>query len=379
MKRNKKLFFLVYYFAIPAIGLIYILCSIISLLPPSEIIILSGPKGGFFSTVSNTIKVGLAKENIKAHIRYVNNTSDIIKEVNKFSSSRPHIGFIAQNISNDSSENLFSLGKIATEPLWLFSSKSSDINSVNGLLGKIIAVGPQHSGVRVLSEKILGLYGVNNTNSFFVEEHLIQAKAMLKKGDIDAAFFLLPVNTPIIKELADNSEIKLIGFEEAEALSHTIKVIEKVIIPKGTFSISPREPEKDVTTVAIPVSVIVGDHAGIGLSVIVANILRTEFSKETFFAQDQVLPAFHYEELRPLPAAREIYEYGLPFITKIFGTKLGLVLNYAAQPLILTIVSFVLLLGIVITYTEIIPVLIQVRKLFIGAAKKSSGDKFTED
>ena len=363
-KKIKKSFLILYYFILPLASIFFIFFSIIALLPPSEIIILSGPKNGFFSTASEAIKLGLIKENINSNIKYVENTKNIIKEVNNSTLNRPHIGFIAQDISDESTGKIFSLGKIATEPLWIFSLKSSEIRSVNGLLGKVIAIGPEESGVRVLSERILNLYGINSTNSVFVEEHMLPAKTKLINNEIDAAFFLLPMNSPIIDDLGGNSNVQLVGFDEAEALSHTLKVLEKVIIPKGVFSLSPRIPQNDVTTVAVPVSVIIGDHVGIGLTALIANILKEEFSKETIFVEEHVLPNFHYDGLRPSPVAEEIYIHGLPFITDIFGTKLGLVLAYAAQPLLVAIGAFVLLIGIIITYTEIVPVLIQVRKLF---------------
>ena len=371
MKVTKKSGLFFYYFITPLAALIYVLCCIISLLPPSEVIILSGPPGGFFSTTSEKIKSSLNKANIRARIKHVENTKTILTEVNSASSDRPHIGFVAQDISKDSTEGLFSLGKIATEPLWLFSLKSSEIKSINDLLGKIIAVGPKDSGVRELSERILSLHGVNKHNSIFVEAQIVQAQDKLNRNEVDAAFFLLPFTSTVVKELALNETFHLIGFKEAEALSHKINFLEKVVVPKGAFSISPRNPKNDVTTVAVPVSVIAGDHAGIGLSAFVANILKTEFTEETCFVQDRTLPTFVYKKLRPLPAAKEIYANGLPFISDVFGVKLGLILTHAAKPLLVTIGVLVLLLGIIITYTEVIPVLFQVRELFVDDGKQT--------
>ena len=56
-KRIKLLHF--YYFVIPNIAIISIVFSFFYLIPPKEIHILSGPKGGFFSLVSEELKEGL--------------------------------------------------------------------------------------------------------------------------------------------------------------------------------------------------------------------------------------------------------------------------------------------------------------------------------
>ena len=71
-----------------------------------------------------------------------------------------------------------------------------------------------------------------------------------------------------------------------------------------------------------------------------------------------------YHELEPHPAAKDLYESGLPSWVDIFGTRYGLMISYAAHPIVFVFLTAVVIFGFVITYAEIVPVLISVRDLF---------------
>ncbi len=364
MNRHSLRFLYFYYFAVPLFSILAVIVSFFAILPHQNIVILAGPKEGYFARAATTIRDELAAFGIDARIDYSEDTTRIIDRLNNTDPAGPHIGFVAQDLAGVPTDSVFSLGMIAIEPLWLFAPANGQVRTIRDLKGKSVSIGPPGSGVRVLSETLLGLYGIDQTNTTFVHESIAGSEAALVAGGIDAAFFLLPSNISVIERLILRHDLQLIGIEEAEALSHKIKHLQRVVIPKGAFEVMSLHPRYDVETLALPVTVIVSKGSGDTLSALVANILREQYAFETLFTKDYALPSFAYHELEPHPAAVELYDVGLPYWTQIFGKKYGLMISHAAHPIIFVFLTAVVMFGLVITYTEIIPVLISVRDLF---------------
>ena len=364
MVRRSLQFLYFYYIAVPLISIVAILVSFVTILPPRDIVILAGPEEGYFANVAASIRNELRPLGINAQIEHIEDTTHIIDRLSGADTSGPHLGFVAQDLAATPTDRVFSLGMISIEPLWLFSQATGDIRNIRDLKGRSISIGPEGSGVRVLCRRILNLYGINESNTTFVNLSIADSTVALEDKQIDAAFFLLSAKTPVIKRLNSRIGLQLIGIEEAEALSHKISHLERVIIPKGAFEIRSLRPGKDVETVALPVTMIVGKEAGDTLSALVANILRENYAWETLFTKDYELPSFVYHELEPHPAAKDLYESGLPYWVDIFGTRYGLMISYAAHPIVFAFLTAVVIFGLIITYAEIVPVLITVRDLF---------------
>ena len=181
-----------------------------------------------------------------------------------------------------------------------------NIKDIRQLKGRSLAVGPKGSGVRRISERILKFYGIDKTNTKFIETQILDAEEALINRRIDAAFFLLPARTPIVKNLATRHTLKLLNISESEALSHFIDPLEHVIVPKGAFKISPLIPHKNLDAIALPISIIISDNAGMGLGALVAAILKDKYPKQTFYSVDEDLPKFSYQGIKRLSAAEEI-------------------------------------------------------------------------
>ena len=258
MVRRSLQFLYFYYIAVPRISIVAILVSFVTILPPRDIVILAGPEEGYFANVAATIRNELRPLGINAQIEHIEDTTHIIDRLSGADTSGPHLGFVAQDLAATPTDRVFSLGMISIEPLWLFSQATGDIRNIRDLKGRSISIGPEGSGVRVLCRRILNLYGINESNTTFVNLSIADSTVALEDKQIDAAFFLLSAKTPVIKRLNSRIGLQLIGIEEAEALSHKISHLERVIIPKGAFEIRSLRPGKDVETVALPVTMIVG-------------------------------------------------------------------------------------------------------------------------
>ena len=136
-----------------------------------------------------------------------------------------------------------------TEACQIVVSAESDIKTIDDLEGKKVSIGEEESGTEQNAVQILAAYGLNK--SFVDEINLDYSDAcdQLKSGEIDAFFCTLAPNSPIIKELASEYDIRLLGLSDAaiRKLVDAYGFYTKYTIEKGTY---PNQSE-DVNTIGV--------------------------------------------------------------------------------------------------------------------------------
>ncbi len=176
------------HYFISLIFFFYFVYIFIQEIKPKIIIIEAGPVGGFFDTSAHKIKKRLKEKNIEVTVINREDTLNIIEDVNDLK-SKVDIGFIAQDLKGKKYKNINSLGSIILEPLFIIARKDVKIKSLVDLKGLKVAVSPVNSGTRIVAEKILAIYGVNEFNSKFYPYSLIESANALKAETVDVAFF----------------------------------------------------------------------------------------------------------------------------------------------------------------------------------------------
>jgi TRAP-type uncharacterized transport system substrate-binding protein len=99
---------------------------------------------------------------------------------------------------------LLSLGRIDYQVYWLFYSAAETITDLRQLKGKRIALGPEGSGQRPLTEKILEVSGVTDENTTLVGLSAQDAVNGINDGTIDAMFLPFALDSPILRSLLAN-------------------------------------------------------------------------------------------------------------------------------------------------------------------------------
>ena len=110
------------------------------------------------------------------------------------------------------SDEIFSLGSLYYEPLWIFHAAGSGINRLSGLRGKRIDGGQEGSGTKVLTMQLLALNDVTLQNAEIFSQGWEKAADMLIQGEIDAAFFVTAYHSPVIRQLLYSKNLQLMNF-----------------------------------------------------------------------------------------------------------------------------------------------------------------------
>jgi len=287
------------------------------------IVIEAGPIGGFFHTSAETIKNKLKEKNINAIVINREDTLKIIDDVND-PKSKVDIGFIAQDLNEIKYKNVTSLGSIILEPLFIFHRKDISAKSPADFKGLRVAVSPVNSGTRVVTEQILEIYGVNESNTKFYPYTLSESANALKDGTIDVAFFLQPANNKTISELGKNPKLKVMSLNQAVALTRKFNYLYSATIYAGGFDLKNNIPEEDVKVIATPVTIVAKNNLPQSVVSAISLILKEEFRNPNIVSDTGTFPTMDYEknifinqkadEIFRIPCGSEpfLYRY-LPF------------------------------------------------------------------
>ena len=340
-----------YFFLLPAVLIVFLGISIYMSQPPQSIVIEAGPKAGFFASTANFLKSSLKKYDIDATVIYKHDTTNIISRVNDVSSGS-HIGFSAQDLGDQELKNLHSLGAVILEPLLFFTRSDSNINNLSDFAGKHIALGPPKSGARILAAEILKNYKITTETADISPLQMHEAIDALKAGDVDVITFLLPVETEIVDKLSKNKNFRVVQLDQAEAIRMHYKYLDAVNIPQATFSLIDDLPRKDISTVALPVSLVIKKDFSSSLEVIIAYELMKNFKHETILTKKNSMPKNYFDNIPMSKQVENLYENGLPLFLHHIPLKISLII-LSLIPKLSVMVMIYFILGMFVWYTDI--------------------------
>ena len=287
--------------------------------PPSVLVILAGPTGGYFEKTALLLKKELkAKYNIDVLIKQREDTLNIIKDVND-----PHsgisVGFVAQDIKANAYPNVTSLGSIVMQPLFIVSRTESNISSLSELRGKRIALSPPNSGTRVIAEDVLNAYGINSLNSTFLPLNLVKSHDALVNNEADIGFFLLAAKTPLISRMADNPYLQLLGLADAQAVAARLGYPSAISLNRGMLGLAPPVPPEPIGAVGLPVTVVANKSLNSAHAVAIATVLKESFHDPDLVSERGTFPTMSV--LGHLPANRfaaEIYQKEMGYVPFLY-------------------------------------------------------------
>jgi uncharacterized protein len=145
-------------------------------------------------------------------------------------------------------ENMRGLTSIYFNEFHILVRKDADINSIEDIKGKKVAVGPAASGIEINTNQLLKQYGITPDDYNAVHGTRQEATDGLQTGQVDVHIYGTGVGSAQVSELLRTGEIKLLPMSQ-DAID---KMIEEypdfgaAVIPAGTYE----NQEEDIPTVA---------------------------------------------------------------------------------------------------------------------------------
>jgi len=260
--------------------------------PPDSLTIASGGPDGAYYGYAQKFRAILAREGAELDIKV---TSGSVQNLAMLRAGEVDAAFLQSGIANPMPDDaLISLGSLYFEPLWVFHRAGVRIDLLSNLKGKTVAIGGVGSGTRRFVEPLLARNGIDRTNTKIVDRGGKPAADALRRGEVDAAFYIASAESPVIRALVQDPAFELLDFKRAEAYTRHYLYMSKVTLPRGMVSFTEDVPRKDKTLVAAAATMVVHENLHPALRTLLLRASSEIFESGGFFENPGQFPSAKY-------------------------------------------------------------------------------------
>lgn len=286
------------------------------LAPPSTITITSGPEGSVFYTTAQRYAKILARNGVTVKIVQSEGSFENLKRLvdPKF---RVDIGFVQGGVADGVDiSSLVSLGSVSYQPLLIFYRGSRPLDLLSQLKGKRLAIGPEGSGVRLLSLKLLEENGIRPGGSTtLLNMDPDDAAEALPHGKMDAVFLMgESASLENIRKLRQTPGIRILSFTQADAYVRRITYLSRLELPMGSIDFGNNVPARDIHLVGPTVEIIAHEGLHPAISDLLLEAAREVHGRAGLFKKQGEFPAPMEHEFRISPDALRFYKSGRSFL-----------------------------------------------------------------
>jgi TRAP-type uncharacterized transport system substrate-binding protein len=284
--------------------------------PPSKFAIATGGRNQIYQAIGNRYRDILARSHVDVEVRLTNGAVENIKLLND-PTSGIKAGIVQGGISDsDQSPDLLSLGRINYQVYWIFYSATETLDDLRQLKGKRVALGPQGSGQRPMTEKILEISGVTSENTTLLGLTAQGAADALNDGKIDALFLPYALDSPVLHSLLKNPRVRPMSFTEAEALTRIFPFLVRLVLPRAVLDFERIVPATDMILIAASNVVLVRKDIHPALIDLLAQAIVEAHGRPGIFQQTGEFPTLTDPEYPVAQSARDFYKNGPSFLNR---------------------------------------------------------------
>ena len=284
--------------------------------PPRRIVMATGATDGAYHQFGLRYQRLLARDGVELEIR---STAGAVENVRllKDSASGVDVAFVQGGVlAAEDGDQLLALGTLYLEPIWIFSRTELTGLDISGLAGKRIAVGPDGSGTRVVAEMLLDANGVSQASSPRIPVTGQAAKEALDQGRADAAFYVTSIQSPVLREIASRTSLRLMSIDRAEAYTRRFPFLARVVLPRGGLSLASDVPSRDVVLLAAPVNLISRTDFHPALAGLLLMTASRIHGGPGLFEKARQFPSADHVDVPLSPEASRYYQSGPPFLNR---------------------------------------------------------------
>jgi TRAP-type uncharacterized transport system substrate-binding protein len=311
--------------ALAVIAALWVAIAALRPMPPLTVVMATGPEGSAAHEFGKRYRDILARAGIHLQLLPTAGALDNLARL-KDPRSKVDIGFLQSGTtSGKESPGLESLGTVFYEPLWFFyrdvyrdkgSSGLRGSSRLESLRGRKISIGPEGSGSRELTLKLLALNGIDQRFSELLPLMPQEAGEKLIRGEIDAAFMMTSWDAPVVQRLLIAKGIELASFPRTDAYIALYPYLNKVVLPEGVADLAKNRPSSNVLLFAPKVSLVVRKDLHSALQYLLLEAAEQIHSGPGIFQKAGQFPAAESIDLPIGDEARHFYKSGRPILQR---------------------------------------------------------------
>jgi len=304
------------YLLLPTILIIYAsfwgAYQFVSPAPPRDITISAGNVHGSYYAFAQKYKEELAKEQIQLTVLESKGSRE---NINRLLNNEVDVALV-QGGTAYADEDLLSLGSLYFEPISLFYRNDLNPQYLKDFSGLKISIGLVGSGTHMLGTQLFAINHVNSSNTTILYLPPDDTLKQLKSGEIDAAFFVSSLHTPILQELLNNKDFQLFNFQRADAYSQVLPFLSKVTLNEGIIDFNKNIPDQAITLLAPTANLVIRDDLHKSLAMLFLQAMEKYHGKDDLFSKPGFFPSAELTAYPLSDVAQRYLDVGPPFLIK---------------------------------------------------------------
>jgi TRAP transporter TAXI family solute receptor len=308
----------------PTIVLVAIACAVAYVLvdpaPPTRVVLATGQENSAYEDFGRQYAARLARDGIRVDLQRSLGSQDNLQ---RLIDGKADIAFV-QSGSTDGAEaerrGLVSLGSLFTEPVWLFlrapTGRQPEVRKLTQLKGMRINLGPEGTGVPRLVRQVLAANGVEPDQLTISALENTPATVALLDGRIDGLVFSSAPEAPLVQMLLQTPGIRLFDFRQAEAYTHRLPFLTRVVLPRGIVDLGRDIPGQDFDLIAPTATLVAREQLHPALVDLFVSAATAIHGGTGWFQQQGQFPSPRYTEIPVSREAAKYYRDGPPFLQR---------------------------------------------------------------
>jgi len=283
-------------------------------LPPSRIVMATGPEGSAYQLVGEEYRVILGREGIDVDLRPSDGDVENLQLL-RDSTSGVSVGFVQGGLtSKQKTPQLVSLGTLFYEPLWIFYRGRTETSAgfLKELKGLRVSIGAHRSGTRALTTTLLASAGIDTDSVLLLALTPEKAAEQLQQWQIDAAVIMGAWEAPAVQQLLRAPGIKVMPLRRADAYAALFPYLEKLVLPEGTGDLALDNPPTDLPLLAVKTSLVIRRDLHPAIQYLLLDAAEQIHGHPGVFDDAGQFPAAEAIDLPLSPEARQFYKSGRP-------------------------------------------------------------------
>jgi len=285
--------------------------------PPTQLTIATGFKGGAYEHFGQRYAQALAASKVKVALRPTQGSLENLALLSR--AEHPVQAAFVQGGVGDAAAypGLVSLGRVNRQVLWIFQRPGLQLQRLQDLAGLRLALGPSGSGTRMLAERLLSLYDLDDQRTRLLPLAGDEAAQALVDGRVDVVFMAFAADAPVVQRLLHRPDIALMSVPQAEAISRRLPFLERVTLPQGVVDLARSLPKQDIELLSTSNAVLVHEDLHEDLVQELVEVLRREHGQPSWLDRPGEFPKASDPEYPMSGAALRYYRQGPSLLQRL--------------------------------------------------------------
>ncbi len=284
--------------------------------PPGSFVISTGSVDGAYHAVGLRYKEILARQGVTVELK---TSAGAVENLNRLAdeNSQVEVGLVQSGTgAADEYPGLVTLGSVYYEPIWIFYRGPRLEDELRRLRGKRIGIGGMGSGTRKIATQLLLVNDAWSPPTQIQDLSGETGAAGLRQGSLDVLFLVGPVESPTIRSLLHDPEIRLLSFDRTAAYTNVFPHLAVVKLPEGGINLQHNIPPNEVTLLAPTANVIVKEDLHPALVDLLMQAMAEVHGGNGLLHKAGAFPVLHDIEFPASREAQRFYKSGPPFLQR---------------------------------------------------------------